>query len=299
MARVSRKNTTIEVKPTTSRIYNVALYVRLSIEDSGTNKSEVIELQRYMVEQFVNKQKDMQIISTYCDNGYTGTNFDRPDFERMMEDVRARKIDCIVVKDLSRFGRNYIETGYFLEKIFPFLGVRFVAVTDNYDTLHNANGDEMVVSLKNIVNSIYAKDISKKASSALHQKQKNGEYIGAWTPYGYTKNPENKNHLIIDPITAPVVRDIFKWKLEGMGYITIARKLNEMGIITPSVYNCLSGRYNTKSPSTKNQMWQGQMIKRIVKNFIYTGNMTQGKTLKSLYDGISFVKIPKDNYIRV
>lgn len=300
MARTSRKNKAQAILEPLERIYNTAIYVRLSIEDSGTNSSEVLETQKLIVEQFVSKQKDMQIISTYCDNGYTGTNFDRPDFERMMTDVRARKVDCIVVKDLSRFGRNYVETGYFLENIFPFLGVRFIAITDNYDTLHNINGDDMVVSLKNIVNSLVAKDISAKSASVLHQKQKNGEFIGAFAPYGYMKNPDRKNHLIIDPVTAPIVQDIFKWKLDGMGYIMIARKLNEQNILSPSMYNYLSGRYKQKVMPTGNATsWQGQVVKLITQNFTYTGNVTQGKSHESLCEGIPLTKFKKKDYIIV
>ncbi|NCC17226.1 MAG: hypothetical protein EOM28_13055 [Clostridia bacterium] len=300
MARVSRKNKAHAILEPIEHVYNTAIYIRLSIEDSGTNSSETIETQQYMVEQFVNAQQDMKLYSIYKDNGFTGTNFQRPAFEQMMNDVRDRKVDCIVVKDLSRFGRNYIETGYYLEKIFPFLNVRFVAITDHYDTLKNSSSDDMVASLKNIVNSLVAKDISHKSATVLHQKQQNGEYIGAFAPYGYMKNPDQKNHLIIDPVTAPIVKEIFKWKLEGMGYILIARKLNEMGIPSPSVYNFKSGRYKQKTvPTGRAAMWQGQMIKRIVNNFTYTGNVTQGKTVESLCNGLPLTKKDKKQYIVV
>lgn len=148
MARVSRKNKAQTILEPIEHVYSTAIYIRLSIEDSGTNSSETIETQQYMVEQFVNAQQDMKLYSIYKDNGFTGTNFQRPAFEQMMDDVRDRRVDCIVVKDLSRFGRNYIETGYYLEKIFPFLNVRFVAMTDNYDTLKNSSSDDMVLPLK-------------------------------------------------------------------------------------------------------------------------------------------------------
>lgn len=297
MARVSRKNKAQAILEPVEHIYHTAIYIRLSVEDSGTNSEEVIQNQRYMVEQFVNSQKDMKLFSVYQDNGFTGTNFQRPAFEQMMDDVRDRKIDCIVVKDLSRFGRNYIETGYYLEKIFPFLNVRFVAVTDNYDTLNKSGSDDMVASLKNIVNSLVAKDISHKSATVLHQKQQAGEYIGAFAPYGYMKNPDRKNHLIIDPVTAPIVKDIFKWKLEGKGYILIARKLNEMGVLSPSAYNFQSGRYKQKVvPTGRATMWQGQMVKQITRNFTYTGNMTQGKTVESLCNGVPITKKSKEEY---
>lgn len=300
MARVSRKNKAQMILEPLEHVYNTAIYIRLSIEDSGTNSSETMETQQYMVEQFVNAQKDMKLYSIYKDNGFTGTNFQRPAFEQMMDDVRDRKIDCIVVKDLSRFGRNYIETGYYLEKIFPFLNVRFVAITDHYDTLKNSSSDDMVASLKNIVNSLVAKDISHKSATVLHQKQQNGEYIGAFAPYGYMKNPNQKNHLVIDPVTAPIVKEIFKWKLEGMGYILIARKLNEKGIPSPSVYNYQNSRYKAKKiPTGKATMWQGQMVKQIINNFTYTGNVTQGKTVESLCNGLPLTKKDKKQYVVV
>lgn len=300
MARVSRKNKAQAILEPIEHVYNTAIYIRLSIEDSGTNSSETIETQQYMVEQFVNAQQDMKLYSIYKDNGFTGTNFQRPAFEQMMDDVRDRKVDCIVVKDLSRFGRNYIETGYYLEKIFPFLNVRFVAITDNYDTLKNSSSCDMVASLKNIVNSLVAKDISHKSATVLHHKQQNGEYIGAFAPYGYMKNPDQKNHLIIDPVTAPIVKEIFQWKLEGIGYIMIARKLNEKSIPSPSVYNFQSGRYKQKTvPTGRATMWQGQMIKHIVNNFTYTGNVTQGKTVESLCNGLPLTKKDKKQYVVV
>ena len=171
MARVSRKVAIAEegknclaVMP--ERIYNTAVYVRLSVEDNGrTGNHESIAMQQYMLVKYIEAQPDMRLLDVYCDNGETGTNFARPGFEQMMDQVRDRKIDCIVVKDLSRFGRNYVEAGYYLGKIFPYLGVRFVAVNDGYDSLRGGEGDEMVLSLKNLVNDLYAKDISKKIIS--------------------------------------------------------------------------------------------------------------------------------------
>lgn len=287
MARISRKQTPQDTfAPFTGRIYQTVLYLRLSKEDSGYNSSDSIEMQEYLLRQYAHTQPDMAVKGVFRDNGATGTNFERSGFEQMMNAVRQREIDCILVKDLSRFGRNYVETGYYLEKIFPFLGVRFVAVNDCYDTLKNENGDEMVVSLKNIVNSLFAKDISKKAGSALRRKQEKGEFIGSWTPYGYLKSPEDKHRLIIDPETAPIVRDIFSWRMEGIGYGEIAKRLNTRKIPSPTLTHYLKGEFKKEAPATMSKQWVTATIKHITDNMVYAGHMAQGKQLRSLCDGI-------------
>ena len=164
MARTSRKAAVIETEPALpEKVYHAAIYVRLSVEDNKrTGDGESIAMQQYMLEKYVAQQPDMMLYGVYSDNGESGTGFARPGFEHMMDGVRKREIDCIIVKDLSRFGRNYVETGYYLEKIFPYLGVRFVAVNDHYDTENEKEGNELVISLKNLVNDLYAKDISQK-----------------------------------------------------------------------------------------------------------------------------------------
>ncbi len=297
MARVSRKNKTVSLA--TEKTYKTAIYLRLSVFDSGTDSDDVIENQRSMTECFVNRQKDMRLISVYCDNGFSGTNFSRPEFERLLKDIKTNKIDCLVVKDLSRFGRNYIEVENYLQ-IFNSLGIRFVAITDNYDTLNNNKNDELVVPMKNIINSFVAKDISNKVSTVMKQKQQNGEFIGAFAPFGYMKNPEQKNHLIIDPVTAPIVKEIFQLKLSGYGFTKIARKLNERNIASPLLYNYLSGRYKIKLKPTGNKaIWNSTMIKQIIENYTYTGNLTQGKRVKSLASGIKTSDLEKSQHIIV
>lgn len=300
MARVSRKQpVSLSMPVQAEHIYHACLYLRLSKEDSGYDSSDSIEMQEYLLEQYVKAQPDMELSGVFRDNGATGTNFDRPDFERMMEAVRKREIDCIVVKDLSRFGRNYVETGYYLEKIFPFLGVRFVAVNDCYDTLKIENGDDMVASLKNIVNSLFAKDISKKSGSALRRKQEKGEFIGSWTPYGYLKSPEDKHQLIIDPETAPIVRNIFTWRLESLGYDEIARKLNEQEIPCPTMIRYQRGEFKKESPATVGKRWVAHTIKNITGNMAYAGHMAQGKQMRSLCDGIPKSERDKQDWIIV
>ena len=303
MARVSRKaalakqetqETQVSFQP--ERVYHTAVYARLSVEDNNrAGDRESITMQKYMLEKYVDAQADMRLCGVFCDNGETGTNFERPEFERLMEEIRNRRIDCIVVKDLSRFGRNYVETGYYLEKIFPYLGVRFVAVNDGYDSQKDKSGNELVVSLKNLVNDLYAKDISQKTAASLETKQRKGEFIGAFPPYGYLKSPEDKHKLVPDPEAAPVVREIFQWRADGVGTNRIARYLNVREIPSPSMYQYLNGR-KKKRPEGAGAIWQGQMIKLMTKNPVYAGHMAQGKTKRSLSSGMPLTIIDKEDW---
>ena len=196
MARKKRALHTAPLAEAEQGIWDTALYGRLSVLDNGKADGDPIESQVALMEQYVSEHPELRIVERFLDNGYTGTNYDRPRFQAMMRAVKAGKINCIIVKDLSRLGRNYIETGNFLERICPKLGVRFISINDNYDTAALQSQDELAVSLKNIVNDYYAKDISQKAGAALKAKRLNGEYIGSYAPHGYLKDPENKNHLL-------------------------------------------------------------------------------------------------------
>ena len=301
MARKSRASaiaTDAAPVQTPEKVYNTGIYVRLSVEDNNRKDSDSIEMQKYMLQKYVNEQPNMRVYSLYSDNGRTGTNFKRPEFERLMDDVRAGKVNCVVVKDLSRLGRNYIETGNYMEKIFPFLGVRFIAVNDGYDSLSSQNVNDIIVSLKNLINDIYAKDISKKSGSALAVKQRNGDFIGANPTYGYLKDKDDNHRLKLDPNTAHIARQIFLWKAEGIGNNTIARRLNEMGVPSPAKYRYLSGFFK-KEPTGSGAIWQGQSIKRITSNLMYAGHMAQGKSRKSLYDGQPTTMISQSDWVVV
>jgi len=196
MARKSRvAGNVIDTIPAKKGIYRTGIYARLSSEDK---EEDTLENQIYLLKSHVESQADMLLTDTYVDNGFSGTNFQRPQFIRMMEDVKSGKINCIVVKDLSRLGRDYIETGNYIENVFPFLNVRFLSVTDGFDTVNGDGAEAMVVSFKNLVNDVYAKDISRKIISAFRTKQRSGEYIGLVAPYGYLKSKENKNKFVID-----------------------------------------------------------------------------------------------------
>lgn len=301
MARKGRKENPlipfVEIAPP-KRIYHVGEYSRLSVEDSGKGTSDSIENQQAMIRDYVAAQPDMEHYAAYCDNGETGVNFERPAFERLMEDVKNGKVDCIVVKDLSRFGRNYIETGNYLERVFPFLGVRFIAITDGFDSLTaERSEDGYIIPLKNLINHIYAKDISKKSGSALAAKQKNGEFIGAWAAYGYHKDPDNKNAILVDDEVAPIVRDIFHWYSDGVGIPMIARKLTELGIPSPSAYRFSKGIIkNTKLAAAP---WRVQVIKNMLQSEVYIGNLVQGRKRESLFEGKKQKMLPKEEWIIV
>ena len=288
MARTKRKTNPLVQEVATpapeKRIYKTAAYVRLSVEDSGKPGTDTIEGQKALLTSFIESKETMELVSLFCDNGRTGTDFDRPQFEKMMDEVRRGRIDCIVVKDLSRFGRNYKETGNYLERIFPFLGVRFIAVNDNFDTLTaERTQDGYIVPLKNLINEVYSKDISKKSASALHVKQQNGEFIGAWAPYGYSKDPDNKHHLVINEETAPVVQQIFRLRCEGISVVQIGRRLNDAGILSPSAYLYETGEVKTEK--YKGVLWHTQIIKSILAHPVYIGHMVQGRKRQSFYEG--------------
>lgn len=264
--------------------YNAAVYLRLSKEDGdvaegGKLVSNSIANQEELVRDYLKSHADIRIASVYKDDGYSGVNFDRPEFQRMIEDIKSGTVNCVIVKDLSRFGRNYIESGRYIEKIFPMLGVRFIAVTDHYDSLEDNNGSEMIIPFKNLINDAYCRDISVKVRSHLDMKRKNGEYIGAFVVYGYSKDPQDKNKLVIDEYAACVVRDIFTMKKKGMSHYAIARKLNSDGILSPLEYMRSKGiNLNTSFQKRQKSKWSHVAVLRILQNEMYTGTLIQGKT---------------------
>lgn len=230
---------------------------------------------------YIDTQPDMQFCGLYCDNGRTGTNFQRPEFDRLMDDVRAGKIDCIIVKDLSRFGRNYKETGNYLERIFPYLDVRFVAVNDSFDTVSSSQNKDYIVPLTNILNETYSRDISRKVSTAIMIMELQGNFHGPAAPYGYMKSPKNHNKLEVNPETAPIVKSIFKMRLEGMGYRRIACTLNDDGVSAPGAYLYRMGF--SQKESYRDALWTTWNIKTILNNEVYLGHLVQGKRTQQSY----------------
>lgn len=278
------------------QVFAVGLYGRLSVLDNGKLDGDSLETQVSLMEEYVSQRPYLRYVKLYQDNGFTGTNFDRPAWDELIRDVKSGKINCIVVKDLSRLGRNYIETGEFLEKECPKLGVRFISINDGYDSASLNSTDELTAALKNIINDYYAKDISRKACSALAAKRHNGEYVGSYAPYGYQKDPVNKNRLLIDPMTAPVVRQIYEWRATGAGYGTITRWLNERGIPSPGRYRFEQGIVTNNNKKGSKLLWNRHVLSDILKNPVYIGHLVQGKCRASLYQGIPAHTTPKEEW---
>ena len=285
MARTKRKVNPLQpavAAAPQAKEYQTAAYIRLSIEDSGKPGSDTIEGQRNLILAYIEGQADFRLVEVYCDNGHTGTNFDRPDFERMMEDVRRGKINCIVVKDLSRFGRNYHETSNYLLRIFPFLGVRFVAVNDHFDTETAVETEYgLVMPLKNIINDTYSRDISRKISSAIETKERRGQFIGVYAPYGYRKSDDDRHKLAPNPETAPIIKEIFALRLQGLGYMGIARLLNGQGVPAPGAYLYQCGL--SKQEKYRDAIWAAWNIKEILRDEVYLGHLVQGKRTNVSY----------------
>lgn len=280
--------------------YIADAYYRLSREDGDKAESDSIINQKALVKEFLKMHPDIHIHEEKVDDGYTGVNFERPAFQAMLEDIKSGKVNCVIVKDLSRFGRNYIEAGRYIEKIFPYLGVRFIAINDNIDTASGMNASEqMLIPFKNLINDAYCRDISIKVRSHLDIKRKNGQYIGSFAPYGYKKSPENKNQLIVDEPAADVVRRIFQWKIEGMSGARIADKLNELGIPTPIEYKHMNGEKLQCSFRKKaDPKWMANGVNRILRNEIYTGVLLQGKTCSPNYKVRKRTKKEEKEWIR-
>ena len=276
MARKSRKQR-LAPMPAPSLYVHVALYIRLSVEDNKKRGCSV-ENQKLVLNDFLADKPDFVVYDTYIDNGATGTNFHRPGFQQMLSDIEAGHIDCVIVKDLSRLGRNSIDTGYYIEQYFHTHNVRFIAVTDQFDTadpgsLHSG----IMLPLKNMINEAYALDIGRKIKAQARQAMKDGDYIGARAPYGYRKDPDNCHKLLIDEDTAPVVRQIFEWAHGHVALNRIVRNLNEMGITAPSHYKKSTGEI-TSPGLIGSGKWQTRTVMKILESEVYTGDLVQGKT---------------------
>ena len=260
------------------KIWRAALYVRLSREDGDKEESDSVIHQKDLLNQFVSLEPDIVVHDIYIDDGWSGTNFDRPEFTRMMSDIKSGVVNCVIVKDLSRFGRNYIDVGQYIEKVFPLMDIRFISVSDNLDSVKNPqNMNNIIVPFKNLINDEYSRDISNKIRSTLDIMRKQGKHIGSFACYGYKKDPENHNHLVIDEEAAEVVRDIFRWYISGMSMISIAQKLNMSGVPNPSTYKKMQGlRYKNRYEYMSDGKWPDSSIRRILNNQMYIGNLVQG-----------------------
>ncbi len=284
-----------------TRLWKPALYIRLSREDGDREESDSIISQRELLTEFTETQADMSTPKLYTDDGFTGTDFNRPECRRMVDDLRAGTVNCVIVKDLSRFGRNYVGVGEYLEQVFPLLNVRFISVNDHVDSfLDPRSVNNLVVPFKNIINDEYCRDISNKVRSSLDLKRRQGKFIGSFASYGYRKDPDDHGHLLIDEQAAAVVRDIFDWFVGGMSVLSIAKQLNAMGIPNPSAYKRQQGmNYQHPASDKLDGLWPDSSVRRILRNRLYTGTMVQGKNRIKSYKLHVSEAVPEDEWITV
>jgi len=260
----------------TKKQYKTALYCRLSRDDGDKAESDSIVVQKHMLEDYCALNSEFTIISFYADDGYTGTNFNRPDFQRMLADIEKGDVDCVIVKDLSRFGRDYIDIGYYLERYFPAKGVRFIAINDQVDSLKGPY--DMMLPLKNVFNAQYAKDTSDKVRKSFRTKMQRGEFVSAFAPYGYAKDPENRNHFVIDPEAAETVHHIFEQKTKGTTDRDIARMLNADGVLSPIAYKQSKGiKLSVNQRYRGTCYWSDSAVHRILQNEMYLGRMVSNR----------------------
>lgn len=281
--------------------YQAAEYIRLSYTDDRMSESDSVSNQRKLIENFVLQTADIEVIEEKIDDGYSGIIFDRPAFKEMMQDVTDGKINCVIVKDLSRLGREYIETGRYLRRIFPAYGVRFIAINDNIDTARENCGDDLAVSVKNIMNEAYCRDISIKTRSSLDVKRRNGDFVGAFPIYGYLKSSESKNKLEPDPYASRVVRNIFRMRLEGSSASRIAAELNRLCVLSPLAYKKNNGLPYAKRgyADKENCKWSATTVIRILQDETYTGTLVQGKQGTPHYKIKTVEQHPSSDWIRV
>ena len=273
-----------------NQTFIAAAYLRLSKEDAVVAnapkaESDSISNQKSLIKNFVKDYPDIKIAEYYVDDGYTGVVFERPAFQRMLSDISDGKINCVIVKDLSRFGREYINAGKYMQKLFPNMGVRFIAINDNYDSLNSDDQTQgIVLSIKNLMNDNYCRDTSIKIRSILEAKRQNGDFVTNFCPYGYKKCTDNHNKIEIDEYSGAVVQDIFKWLLDGFSLYKIAEKLNAMGIKTPMDYRLEKGeKINTHFKKNEIAEWSHNIVRRIAENPVYIGTLIQGKSTTPNY----------------
>ena len=282
------------------KIFNADIYLRISKEDGDKEESDSISNQRDLILEFLKSMPDIRVNKIRIDDGFSGVDFNRPSFTEMINDITAGVVNCVIVKDFSRFGRNYIETGKYIQVLFPRSGIRFIAVSENYDSA-KAQGysSNIIIPFKNIINDAYSADISGKVRSHLDVKRKKGDFVGAFAVYGYMKDESNHNKLVKDIFASDVVRDIFVWKLYGMSAFSIAERLNSGGVLSPAEYKRHLGmRFSTPFKTSKSSKWQAQTVSRILSNEIYTGVLEQGKRVTPNYKVRKRVDLPKEKWVR-
>ena len=299
MARKSRKQIAVEepvIESVSSEVFSTAIYARLSVENSGkSEKVDVIANQIEICKSYIAERPYLNLIDTYVDNGRTGTVFDRPEFNRLMNDIRTGRIKCLVVRDLSRFGRDYIEAGTYLERVFPQIGLRFIAIKENYDNFDaDGSGESLIIPLQNMINTLYSKDISRKVSTALKAQMESGEFKKRNLPYGYRWDEEHSN-MVFDEETAPIVRKIFQWKIEGLSLPAIADRLDAMNAPNPEFQKYQVGVRTGNATAKK--IWNKSSLTTILDNPHYVGDTVLGRTLNAIYKGVKNQHIDREEWI--
>lgn len=275
------------------------MYLRLSKEDGEKIESNSISNQREIINSYAKRNKFV-IVKEYVDDGYSGANFDRPDFKQMIDDAYNKKFHTIIVKDLSRFGRDYIEAGKFIQRIFPENGIRFISINDNYDSKSaDINDTHLILPIKNFINDSYCRDISNKVKSSQKIKREKGDFISAFAPYGYKKSEENKNKLVVDEQIANNIKNIFDMKLLGYSSKAIADELNRLGVLTPRKYKESQGFKCNGFQNIKGGNWSAKTVNRIIENEVYIGNTLQGKSITLNYKNKKQIEKDKEEWIRV
>lgn len=289
------------------QVFKVAIYLRLSKEDGdlsnslgGKSESNSISNQRLLIYNFLKNHPELQVYDEYKDDGISGTTFDRAEFQRMIDDIEAGNVNCVIVKDQSRFGRDYIEVGKYKEKIFPKLGVRFITINEGYDSLSATSSDDLAFTINSFVYDLYSRDLSNKIRSNLKAKKETGAYASNYSVFGYEKNKYNKNKLVPDPYAAEIVQDIFRWKIDGLSPQSIAERLTKLGVPSPAEYKKIRGsKYKTNFQGENAAAWSHVAVRRILRNEIYIGVTIQGKRTSPNFKTKKKIVKPESEWFRV
>ena len=281
------------------QVYKAIKYIRLSYTDDKTTESDSVANQRRLIDDYIARHPEIEVVAEKIDDGYSGVLFDRPAFQEMMRMIEQGEANCVIVKDLSRLGREYIETGRYMRRVFPAYGVRFIAINDNVDTENDA-ADDLTVSVKNIMNEAYCRDISVKINSQLAVKRKRGDFVGSFATYGYRKDPTNHSKLIVDELAAENVQSIFRWKISGMSNQGIADRLNAKKVPSPAARKLQSGaKLSLHFRKSDEPPWSAKAVDRILHNEVYIGKLVQGKTRRLDYRSKKKMNVPLRDWVIV
>lgn len=298
------KNMSARVKQVNRRTvksrWHAVAYARLSRDDGGEGVSGSIENQLQIIKDFARRRGNVRIVATYADDGFSGTMFNRPGFTKMMQDAQTGLFDTIIVKDQSRFGRNYLEVGEWVERRLPAMGIRLYSIADDFDSTKPRDySTALLFPIKNITNELYAWTTSEKTRASLETRRKQGRCVANFAPYGYMKDPTDKGRLVIDPEAGAIVRHIFEWRRDGLSLNQIATRLNQAGILTPLDFKRSRGSAQScPFCSSEQAKWQPGQVARILENEVYTGTLVQGKRRRGAWGSHVTVSVPRELWDR-